>query len=143
MKKRNDPDNSFFAGLFGNIEVEKAPEGFSGRVMSAILAENATAQKNIDAWWLWGGLLFGLIFTGLVVIIFMVDFSFFGNMFAGMELDGQRMISFFNNSTSLFASIAKGFDISGITIFIMLPVAALITIDRLLRRKAGMELPLI
>jgi hypothetical protein len=143
MKKRNDPDTSFFAGLFGNIEMEKAPEGFSGKVMSAIRAENATVRKTADAWWLWGGLIFSLLFTGLVAAVFMVDFSFFGDLFMGVELDGQQIIRFFNNSTSIFASMADGFDISGISVFIMLPVIALITIDRLLRKKAGLELPLI
>jgi hypothetical protein len=124
--------------------VEKAPEGFTDRVMAAIEIEESPVENE---WWqqnmilLWGSIIIG--FASLVVMIFLIDFSFMGSIFNGIELDGSRVSQFISYMGSGFVAIFEGFNVSSITISIIIAIAALFVLDRLLRRKPSVELRMI
>jgi len=144
MVKEDKQKDGFFRELFAKDSFEKAPDGFTDRVMDAIEAETAVVPEgrwSWSGWWLWGSILFAL--ACLVVMVFFIDFSFMGNIFLGIELDGSRMSYFFSKLGNGLITIFEGFNISSITITIVIAIGALFGIDRLLRRKPDMELPII
>ena len=139
--KQND---GFFRNLFALDKVEKAPEGFADRVMNIIDAEGSVVPEerwSWSGWWLWASIFLAL--ASLVVMVFFVDFSFMGNIFEGLELDGSRMSNFFSNLGNGLIAAFEGFSVSSITITIVIAIGALFLIERLLRRKPDMELPII
>ena len=83
--KNNDV---FFKRLFNDKGIEKAPDGFTDRVMQSIGVEETTLASerwSWSGWWLWGSILLAL--AALVTVLFFVDFSFMGNIFTGLTLD--------------------------------------------------------
>jgi len=84
--------DGFFRELFAKESVEKAPDGFTDRVMDTLMAEAGLAKEgrwSWSGWWLWGSILFAV--ACLVVMVFFIDFTFMGSIFEGIELDGSRM----------------------------------------------------
>ncbi len=136
--------DGFFREIFALDKIEKAPEGFADKVMNIIDAEGAVAEEerwSWSGWWIWASIFIG--FVGLVVMVFFVDFSFMGNIFTGIELDGSRMSNFISNLGNGLITAFEGFTVSSITITIIIAIGALFLIERLLRRKPDLELPII
>ncbi|MEN8225450.1 MAG: hypothetical protein ABFS05_08835 [Bacteroidota bacterium] len=144
MTSKNEHQEGFFKKLLKQGSVEKAPGGFADKVMAAIEAEAATVKAK---WWMqsnawiWGSVVFA--FACLVVMVFMIDFSFMGNIVKGVELDGSMISHFVNYLGSGFVSLFSGFNISSITISIVVAILALFVVDRLLRRKPNVEIGMI
>jgi hypothetical protein len=144
MVNKDKHNDGFFRELFALDKIEKAPEGFADRVMNIIDAENAVVGEerwSWSGWWLWASILFAI--ASLVAIVFFIDFSFMGNIFEGLELDGSRMSQFFSNLGNGLIAAFEGFTVSSITVTIVIAIGALFLIERLLRRKPDMELPII
>ncbi len=134
----------FFKELIKQSGIEKAPDGFTDKVMNALELEKAPVKSKWweqSGIWMWGSIIFG--FACLVFMIFLIDFSFMGNIFNGFELDGTRVSQFINFFGSGFVGIIEGFNVSSITLSIVVAIAALFTLDRLLRRKPKVEFRMI
>ena len=135
--------DDFFRDIFALDKIEKAPQGFADRVMNIIDAEGAVVGEerwSWSGWWLWASIF--LASATLVVMVFFVDFSFMGNIFEGLELDGSRLSNFFSNLGNGLITAFEGFSVSSITITIVIAIGALFLIERLLRRKPDLELPI-
>ncbi len=144
MTDPKEHKEEFLKELMKQGVVEKAPDGFTDKVMAAIEVENAVAK--LQWWsrsgiWLWGSAIFG--FACLVIMIFLIDFSFMGNIFEGIVLDGSRMSQFITIFGSGFVAIFEDFNISSISISIAFAITALFVLDRLLHRKLNIDFRLI
>ena len=135
--------DGLFKELLALDKIEKAPAGFTDSVMNTIKAKEgiiAEGKWSWSSWWLWGSILIAI--TGLVVIVFYVDFTFMGNIFEGIELDGSRMSQFFSKLGNGLIAVFEGFNVSSISITIIIAIGALFGIDRIFRRKPDVELPI-
>ena len=144
MTDPKEHKEEFFKELMKQGFVEKAPDGFTDKVMAAIEGETATVKTQWwqqSGIWLWGSIIFG--FACLVVMIFLIDFSFMGSIFDGIEMDGSRVSQFITFFASGFIGIFENFNISSVTLSIAFAIAALFVLDRLLRRKPRVEFRLI
>lgn len=144
MVKEDKQNNGFIKNLIRQGGIEKAPVGFADKVMTAIDAENIPVSEgrwSWNGWWLWASIVFAFIW--LVIAVFWIDFSFMGSVFEGIELDGSRMTQFFSNLGNGLVGLYEGFNISSLSITIAVAIGALFLIDRLLRRKPDMEIPII
>ncbi|MCK4569430.1 MAG: hypothetical protein KAT76_04015 [Bacteroidales bacterium] len=144
MVKEDKQNNGFIKNLIRQGGIEKAPVGFADKVMTAIDAENIPVGEgrwSWNGWWLWASIVFAFIW--LVIAVFWIDFSFMGSVFEGIELDGSRMTQFFSNLGNGLVGLYEGFNISSLSITIAVAIGALFLIDRLLRRKPDMEIPII
>ena len=133
--------NELFKELFHQSGLEKAPEGFASRVMDVITAEEQTV--NASPWsfsgsLLWASLIFG--FVCLVTAVFLIDFSFMGSIFVGVEIDGSRISQFISILGSGFVELFQGFHYSSLSIIIAIAILALFLADRLLRRHSTIKI---
>ena len=144
MVKKDEHKDEFLRELLKHEGIRKAPVGFADKVMTAIEVEKSPAGEGLwswSGWWLWASITFALIC--LVIVVFWVDFSFMGSIFEGIELDGSRMSQFFSNMGNGIVGLFEGFSISSLSITIVAAIGALVIVDRLLRRKPDIELPII
>jgi len=144
MTNNNKHTEEFFKELIKHGDIEKAPEGFADRVMIALEGEKAAVKST---WWqqsnilMWGSIAAGVL--ALVVMTFMIDFSFMNSIFAGFELDGTRVTQFIQYLVAGFTGIFEKINISSVTVYIVIALGALFIADRFLRRKPKIELNLI
>ena len=141
MTDQNNKNEDFLKNLIKKGNIEEAPIGFSDRVMAAIEIEQQTIK--IEWWfrnstWMWGSIMMGM--ASLIVVIFMIDFSFMGNILNGIELDGSRITQLVKYLGTGITSIIEGFRISSVTISVVVAFVALFVVDRLLRRKPSVEM---
>lgn len=144
MVKKDGHKDEFLRELLKHEGIQKAPAGFADKVMTAIEAEESPVSEGLwswSGWWLWASIVFA--FICLVIVVFWVDFSFMGSIFEGIELDGSRMSQFFSDMGNGIVALFEGFSVSSLSITIVAAIGALIIIDRLLRKKPDMELPII
>lgn len=144
MTNQNEHNDELFRELFKQRGIEKAPEGFADKVMSAIEAETEPSTEKwwaLSGLWLWGSIVFG--FICLVGMVFFIDFSFMGSIVAGIEVDGSLFTQFIQQFGTGMASIFENFNISTITISILVALVFLFIIDRLFRRKPSVEMRMI
>lgn len=131
--KNNDV---FFKRLFNEKSIDKAPDGFTDRVMQAIGVEEATevqSRWSWSGWWLWGSILIAI--AALITVVFIVDFSFMGSIFEGIEWDGNKLANFVQNVGSGFVNAFQGFTISSTSIVILMAIGLLIVAERVIRRR--------
>lgn len=133
-------NDDFLKELIKLGNVEKAPEGFTDKVMQAI--EPDTVPQSQPWWslsniWFWASLFLG--FAGLVSIVFFVDFSFMGSIFEGFKLDEAFINTFTSEIGRELLGMSQGIEISSITVIIIVAIGALFILDRLLRRKPDVE----
>ena len=139
--KNNDV---FFKRLFNDKSIEKAPDGFSDRVMHAIGVEEATevhSRWSWSGWWLWGSIVLAL--GALVTVVFFVDFSFMGSIFNGISVDEAALGKFSEEVGRELLGIQEGFSISPLTVTIVIAIIALIVADRLMRRRPKTQVNII
>ena len=144
MTDQNNKNEDFFKNLIKKGNIEKAPMGFSDRVMAAIETEQQTVTTEWwfrNSTWMWGSIMMGM--ASFIVVIFMIDFSFMGNILNGIELEGSRISQFVKYLGTGFAGIIEGFRISSVTISVIVAFAALFVVDRLRRRKPNVEIHLL
>ena len=144
MTDKHEHNDELFRELFRQSGLEKAPEGFASRVMDAITAEEQAV--NASPWsfsgsLLWGSLIFG--FVCLVTAIFLIDFSFMGSIFEGVDIDGFRISQFISILGSGFVELFEGFHYSSLSIIIVIAIVALFLADRLFRRRSTIEIPIL
>ncbi|NQT76197.1 MAG: hypothetical protein HQ565_00680 [Bacteroidetes bacterium] len=144
MTDKNEHNDELFRELFRQSGLEKAPEGFASRVMDAITAEEQTVNASpwsFSGYLLWGSLIFG--FVCLVFAIFLIDFSFMGSIFEGVEIDGSRISQFISVLGSGFVQLFQGFHYSSLSIIIVIAIVALFLADRLFRRRSTIEISIL
>ena len=138
MKKDNNKNEAILRELFAHSSTEKAPKGFADRVMDRVAAEplpEAAERWLPGGWWLWGSM--GIALVSLVVMVFLLDFSFMGTIFDGLEIDGSRAALFFEKFGEGITVLFRNFRVTTISVIILITVVALVLADRLLRRRAG------
>ena len=144
MNTSDKNTEGFFKELLSGENLEKAPRGFTDRVMQAIEAEESLMKEgrwSWSGWWLWGSIVFAI--GCLVVVLFFVDFSFMGSIFQGFVIDEALMSRITGEVGKELLGMPEGFKISPITIYIIAAIAALFVIDRIFRRKPKMEMHIV
>lgn len=144
MTDKHEHNDELFRELFRQSGLEKAPEGFASKVMDAITTEEQAINANpwsFSGFLLWGSLIFG--FVCLVVAVFLIDFSFMGSIFEGVDMDGSRISQFISILGSSFVELFAGFHYSSLSIIIIIAIVALFLADRLFRRRSTIEIPIL
>ncbi len=127
-------DDDFLKKLIGLQEDEKIPEGFTGKVMSALpkAPTPVVENKRHSGYKLY--LLLGAIGVAMVLIFFNIDFGALLNFAA--ESEGQSPQNYLNMFSSILQIFNEGFSgikITSITVMAVVSLALLYFIDRLLR----------
>lgn len=141
MSGNNKHTEDLFNDLFKSQGLEKAPIGFADKVMFAIEKESVSVPESgwsLSGWWIWVSISLGI--AGLIAAVFLIDFSFMGSIFNGIELDGSRMSQFVNSMGSGAKDIFTGLSFSSLSITIFIAIVALFAIERMFRRKTKVEI---
>ena len=146
MVKPDKNSDQFFKDLFRQGGIDKAPEGFTDRVMKAIEAETDLVADegsifSRNNWWMWASIFIAL--GGLISVIFFVDFSFMGGIFNGIELDGSRIATFIQYLGDGLITTFEGFRVSSTSVIIVLSIVALVLADYFLRRRPKMGMNMV
>ncbi len=140
----NIKKDSLFETLFQHSPIEKAPDGLVDKIMMAVEVEPLPERQSrwsFGGLWMWSSI--GLGFASLIVTVFFIDFSFMGNIFNGIEVDGSMVSNFISQLNVGFTGIFENFTASSVSIMIFLALLALFVLDRILRRKTRIEFHLI
>lgn len=144
MTTQEKHENGFLKELIQRGGIEKAPDGFTDRVMNALESEEdlqASPWWSLSNLWFWASILLGVM--ALVSIVFFVDFSFMGGIFEGVKLDEAMIGQITAEIGRELLGMSEGFEISSISIIIIAALGALFILDRLLRRKPDVEFKVI
>lgn len=136
-EKYND---DFLKELIRLGSVEKAPEGFTDKVMQTIDPGIDTESQpwwSLSNIWFWASLFIG--FAALVSIVFFVDFSFMGSVFTGFTVDENLINTITTEVGRELLGMSEGIEVSSITVIIVAAIGALFILDRILRRKPDVE----
>jgi hypothetical protein len=113
--------------------MEKAPDGFTDKVMGRIKANPVIDDSPLLSTGTWIAIILGV--AAMIVMIFIVDLSFFDQMFSmtGVEKASMSIFSagFFNSMTAFFKSL----HLSSISVVIISAASGLMVIERLLRKR--------
>jgi hypothetical protein len=137
-------EDSFLKELIQRGSIEKAPDGFTDKVMNALDTEKE--QLALPWWsrsnlWFWSSIFMGVI--ALVSIVFFIDFSFMGGIFEGIKIDEVMISQVTNEIGRELLGMSEGFEVSSISFVILAAFGALFILDRLLRRKPDVEFKII
>ena len=75
--------------------------------------------------------------------MFLIDFSFMGSIFEGVDIDGSRISQFISILGSGFVQLFQGFHYSSLSIIIVIAIVALFLTDRLFRRRHTIKIPIL
>lgn len=122
--------------LFRKHETEKAPEGFADRIMQAISEEAVTTPQagwNYSTYLIWGAIFIGL--ASLAVAVFLLDFSFMGSVFEGIESDTGFFRDYVLQAGNTLGKWFTSISLSALSVMILLALGALFLLDHLLRKS--------
>lgn len=144
MTKQYEQEDRILKGLIQHGSIEKAPEGFTDKVMSAI--ETDISTENAQWWsfsniWFWASIFMGI--AGLVAIVFFVDFSFMGGLFSGFTVDDKLISMLTAEIGQEMLKLSANIEVSSITVIIAVSLGGLFILERLLHRKTDVEFRLI
>lgn len=140
MMNKKEYKDDFLKDLIRLGNMDKAPEGFTDKVMQAINTQPSIQSQpwwSFSNIWFWASLFLG--FAGLVAIVFFVDFSFMGSIFSGLKFDESIINSISSEIGRELLGISEGIEVSSISMIILAAIVALFILDRLLRRKPDVE----
>jgi len=113
--------------------MERAPEGFTEKVMMRIQAVGAVKEPPLLSISSWIAIFLGL--AALLIMIFVIDIPFFDRMMTstGMHEFTSYLVS--KNPFQSFVGIFKGLNLSSISLVIIVAAAVLGILERLIFRK--------
>ncbi len=112
---------------------ERAPDGFTDRLMAKIAANPALDDSPLLSKGTWIALI--LAAAALIVFILFIDIPFFNEFFSTTRIQSVSMNFFSGEFLTSMSAFFKGLNISGITVAIVLAAAGLVVLERLLQRK--------
>ena len=132
MEDHNNND-LFIRKLIRRQQPVKAPDGFTGKVMSRIEAEPALTDKPLITPIGWIGIIAGIV--AVSIIIFSVDIPFVTQVFSETGIQKISMNIFSQNFISSFTSIFNSIKINSLTISIVGGILVLVLVEQFLFRK--------
>jgi hypothetical protein len=131
--KTQDQHDEFIRKLISHKGVEKAPDGFTLKVMEQIRANPVKDDSPLLSTGSWIAIITGL--AALIVIIFTVDIPFFDQMFNSSNIEKVSMNILNQGLFDTMAAFFKGLNISSITWMIVAAALGLVVLDRVLRKR--------
>lgn len=128
--KNND---EFISRLIGMKGAEKAPDGFTDRVMGRIKASPAADHTPLLNTGTWIAIIGGL--AAMIAVIFTVDMPFFDRVFSSTGIQKVSMNVFSEGFFETLSSFYTRLNISSITWMILAAALGLVVLERLLKRR--------
>lgn len=125
--------DEFIRKLVSQQPVDKAPEGFTGRVMEKIQPEIIPAHEHILSPLAWGA-----IFTGIAAVIItmlFVDIPFITSFFSTTGIQELSLDVFNGKFYESFIQFFKKLNINAIGIAIVIGFISLVVLERIISRK--------
>jgi hypothetical protein len=131
--KTQDQHDEFIRKLISKKGIEKAPDGFTLKVMEQIRVNPVKDDSPLLSTGSWIAIITGL--AALIVIIFTVDIPFFDQMFNSSNIEKVSMNILNQGLFDTMAAFFKGLNISSITWMIVAAALGLVVLDRVLRKR--------
>ena len=125
--------DEFIRKLVSQQIPDKAPDGFTGRVMEKINPSLGPAREHILSPIAWGGIFIG-IDAAIITMIF-VDIPFISNFFSTTGFQKISMDIFSTGFYNSFIKFFKELNINAIGIAIVIGFITLIAIERIITRR--------
>jgi hypothetical protein len=141
MKDQYNPEDDFLKKIIGLAEDEKAPAGFTQKVMAALPAGETVAEKPVE----WKPLLIYFL-SGLAIVAAFLWFMSQLN-FTSLQLlqitGASQYLNYFTGAISIFREGFAGFQFSSLSLTIALSVFLLLLVDRLIKKMSHRNFNLI
>ena len=125
--------DEFIRKLVSQQAPEKAPEGFSERVMERLQPETVQPHTHILSPLAWAGIFVGA--TALIIIMFFVDIPFLPDFFSSTGMQKLSLNVFNSSFYDSFVRFFKGMNINAIGIAIVIGFISLVALERIISRK--------
>lgn len=135
--EREQQRDEFIRKLVSQQIPDKAPEGFTGRVMEKISPSEEHAREHILSPLAWGGIFLGIA-AAIVTMIF-VDIPFINNFFSTTGFQKISMDIFSAGFYDSFVRFFKELNINAIGIAIVIGFISLIAIERIVSRRRAQQ----
>jgi ABC-type spermidine/putrescine transport system permease subunit II len=125
--------DEFIRKLMSRQPVDKAPEGFTARVMEKLQPETVPSHEHILSPLAWGA-----IFTGIAAVIItmiLVDIPFITNFFSTTGIQQISLDIFNGKFYESFIRFFKEFNINAIGIAIVIGFISLVVLERIIAKK--------
>jgi hypothetical protein len=141
MKDQYNPEDDFLKKIIALAEDEKAPAGFTQKVMAALPAGETVAEKQVE----WKPLLIYFL-SGLAIVAaflwFMSQLDF--SSLKMLQIAGaSQYLNYFANAISIFREGFSGFQFSSLSLTITLSVFVLLLADMLIKKMSNKNFNLI
>ena len=133
--EREQHKDEFIRKLVSHQAPEKAPEGFTGKVMERLNPETMPSHERILSPVAWIGIFAGV--AALIIIMFLVDLPFISNFFTSTGIHKLSLDVFNGGFYESFIRLFKSLNVTAIGITIVIGFISLVFLERIIsRRKA-------
>lgn len=132
MGTDNNKDE-FIRKLMALQPEDKAPEGFTARVMQKVQPEAAPEAGHYLSPLAWAGIFVGVAI--LIITMFFVDIPFLNNFFSSTGIEKISLDIFNGGLIDSFVKFFKQLNINAIGIAIIIGFVSLILLERLFSRR--------
>jgi hypothetical protein len=133
--EREQHRDEFIRKIVGRQTPDKAPEGFTVKVMDKLQPDSAPVHEHILSPTAWIGIFAGI--AALIITMFFVDLPFLSNFFSSTGIQKLSLDVFNGNFYESFIRFFKEMNINAIGIAIAIGFISLVFLERIIsRRKA-------
>jgi Na+/glutamate symporter len=135
MKSKQLNKDKMLGNLIRKSSLDSPGDDFTSKVMAQVQAGShvqSIVHQPLISGKLW--LAIGFALASLVVTVFFIDFSFIGNLFSGVSMEKQQMLSFFSNIFNSITQWFSGVKLSSVSAMVLISIGLLVIIERLLRK---------
>jgi hypothetical protein len=125
--------DEFIRKLVSQQIPEKAPEGFTGRVMERLQPEVVKGHEHVLSPVAWGAIFLGI--TALVVTMIFVDFPFLNDIFSFAGVQQLFKDVFSGQFYESFIRFFRNLNINAIGIAIVIGFISLVALERIVARR--------
>ena len=140
--EREQQRDEFIRKLVNRQAPEKAPEGFTGKVMERLQPETMPSHEHVLSPVAWIGIFAGA--AALIIIMFVVRIPFLSDFFSSTGIQKLSLDFFSGSFYESFIRFFKEMNINAIGIAIIIGFISLVAIERIIsRRKSEQRLILL
>jgi hypothetical protein len=137
MMNREQKQDDFIRGLVRQQPQEKAPDGFTGRVMEKVRPAEAISREPFFSPMTWFAIFLGA--AALVATVLFLDIPLISDVFSSSGIQKLSFNIFSNSLFESFLSIFKDLKINPTAVIILAAVVSLVVIERVLAAKRSSQ----
>jgi len=129
--------DEFIRKLVSQQRPDKAPEGFTGKVMDKLIPAIEPVREHILSPLAWGAIFLGI--AALIITMIFVDIPFISNFFSSTGIQKISLDIFSGKFYESFIRFFKELNVNAIGIAIVIGFISLIILERIISRRRTMQ----